>query len=185
MDIQYKIAYFSFVTIGLIWISWPSLRNFQSFGFFRFFAWEAIVGLILIQFDYWFHDPLGLRQVISWILLLISVVLVISGAVALKRSGKPDKSRGAPHLRGIEKTTRLVTGGIYRYIRHPLYSSMLIGGVGVFLKRPAIDGVILIILLSIFVLITAKKEEGENLRYFGPEYQNYMNGTKRFIPFLF
>jgi hypothetical protein len=52
--------------------------------------------------------------------------------------GRPDASRhdGAPLLY-FEKTTQLVTTGVFKYIRHPLYSSLLLLAWGVFFKHPS------------------------------------------------
>ena len=88
-------------------------------------------------------------------------------------------------LLDIEKTTELVTVGAYRYIRHPLYSSLLFLAWGAFFKNPSWVGIPLVLLAAFFLTMTAKVEETENVRYFGITYQNYMKNTKMFIPFLF
>jgi protein-S-isoprenylcysteine O-methyltransferase Ste14 len=41
------------------------------------------------------------------------------------------------------------------------------------------------VISTLFLTMTAKKEEVENLRFFGDPYQSYMKKTKMFIPFLF
>ena len=38
---------------------------------------------------------------------------------------------------------------------------------------------------SLFLVLTAKVEEKENVRYFGEAYQAYQKGTKMFIPYVF
>ena len=89
------------------------------------------------------------------------------------------------HLLGIEKTTRLVTTGAFRYIRHPLYSSLLLLAWGVFFKNPSWAGICLALGATAFLVATAMVEEAENLLYFGPVYREYMRRTKMFIPYLF
>lgn len=100
--------------------------------------------------------------------------------------GKPDTERrkDVPML-GLEKTTALVTVGVFKYIRHPLYSSLLFLGWGVFFKDPSWLGSALVLTATIFLVATAKVEEAENIRFFGSDYQTYMKQTKMFIPFLF
>jgi protein-S-isoprenylcysteine O-methyltransferase Ste14 len=85
----------------------------------------------------------------------------------------------------FEKTTSLVTVGAYRYIRHPLYSSLLFLAWGVFFKNPSWPGAILAVTATLFLVMTARMEEAEDVRFFGPAYQAYMKQTKMFIPFLF
>ena len=85
---------------------------------------------------------------------------------------------------GMEKTTQLITIGAFRYIRHPLYSSLLFLAWGVFFKVPALWGLLLAAAATIFLVATARIEEQENIRYFGPGYQEYMRRTKMFVPFV-
>lgn len=169
----------------MVWVSWSSLRDVRAHGFYRFFAWESVLGLVLLNFDYWFAEPFSTHQLVSWILLFICSYLVIHGALLLYGRGKPSRVRVDPTLVGIEKTTQLVTGGIYRYIRHPIYSSGLFLAWGVLFKRPAPLPLALAVVATFCLVMTARKEEAENLRYFGEPYQSYMKHTKMFVPFLF
>jgi len=182
--LQIKVVLFIIILIGITWISRSSLRDVCSHGFYRFFAWIAIMGLIFLNINYWFFEPFRLHQIISWILLILSLPLVIQGVRLLRRQGKPDEQRTDPSLVGFEKTTELVTDDIYRYIRHPLYSSLLFLTWGVFFKQPSWTGMCLAILATFFLIMTAKVEEVENIMFFGDVYQQYMKQSKMFIPFL-
>jgi protein-S-isoprenylcysteine O-methyltransferase Ste14 len=172
-------------TAGIVYVSRSSLLDLRSHGFYRALAWEAILVLILLNMDAWFRDPLSWHQVISWFLLSVSAFLVIHGALLLRSIGKPDARRDEAHLLGIEKTTVLVTAGAYRFVRHPIYSSLLFLAWGVFFKLPSWAGGLLASSATAFLMATAKVEELEDIRYFGPAYAEYMKRTKMFIPFLF
>lgn len=173
-------------TCGIVWISRRSLRNPRSHGFFRFFAWETILALFILNVNYWFVDPFTLSQIIAWTLLAISLLLIIMGVQLFRKQGKPDPGRSDdPALIGIEKTTQLVTSGLYRYIRHPFYSSLLFLGWGIFFKQPGWVAGALTAVVTCFLVFTAKREESENLAYFGEDYREYMKSTKMFIPLLF
>lgn len=185
MTFEYQAIIFVLASIGIIWVSRSSLRNFHSHGFYRFFAWEAILILFLINVGYWFLDPFSLSQILSWIFLFISLVLIIRGVQLFRGKGKIESERNDPSLVGIEKTTELVTTGIYHYIRHPFYSSLLFLGWGIFLKHVSWVGIYLASITTILITVTAKKEEVENTRFFGEEYQLYMKQTKMFVPFIF
>ena len=179
------IAVFIAGSLGLAWVSRSSLAAPRSHGFYRFFAWEAILALTLLNLPVWFKEPLTWHQLISWVLLCISVYLVIDGAARLKRMGRQDAARADAPMLAFEKTTSLVKTGAYRYIRHPLYSSLLCLAWGVFFKAPGLVGLILAGAASIFLAITARIEEEENLRYFGEEYREYTKKTWRFIPYVY
>ena len=153
-------------------------------GFYRFFAWESILVLFVANVEFWFRDPLSLPQLASWILLIASAYLVVAGVVLLRRHGSPDNRRQDVTLVGFEKTTRLVEQGVYRYIRHPLYSSLLLLAWGIFLKHPAWLSACLVVVATAFLVATARADEAESRRFFGPAYETYKKRTKMFIPFV-
>lgn len=181
-----KIIAFIVFSLPIVYISRTSLRVPRSHGFYRFFAWEAILGLFLLNVDFWFRDPFAWYQIIAWALLFVSFVPLGFGVQALRARGKPTAKReGDPSLLAFEKTTALVTTGIYHYIRHPLYSSLFLLAWGIFFKLPSWNGGILAIVASVFLVLTAKADETECTKFFGPQYQDYMKKTRMFIPFLF
>jgi protein-S-isoprenylcysteine O-methyltransferase Ste14 len=180
-----KLAAFLLFSAAWAYVSRAALRRTQAHGFYRFLAWEAITALILANLEAWFRDPFSLVQILSWGCLLISLFLVIHSMALLSRLGQPAARRAGETLIGFEKTTTLVTAGAYRYIRHPMYSSLLFLALGAFLKAPSLFGLALTAAAAVFLTATARVEEGENLGYFGEEYARYMRQTRRFIPYLF
>jgi protein-S-isoprenylcysteine O-methyltransferase Ste14 len=172
-------------TMALTLISRRSLFQPRSHGFYRFFAWEILLGLFVLNAVDWFRDPLAWHQLISWGLLVLSLVLVILGVGLLRTVGHPDAARRDTSLLGMEKTSKLVTVGLYQYIRHPLYSSLLCLAWGMFFKSPSWLEAALALLCTCFLTATACVEERENIVYFGDEYVEYMKRSKRFIPFVF
>lgn len=183
-----KFVVFVVTTILIAYISRGPLRNPRSHGFYRFFAWETILALLVLNIDGWFFDPFAPHQIVSWILLFVCIYPFLDGLRRLKRAGYPDREQRNDTdeaLFGMEKTTQLVTEGIYKFIRHPLYSSLFILAWGVYFKTPSWRDLALALAASTFLYITAVIEEGENVKYFGSAYQEYMAETKMFIPFLF
>ena len=180
-----KWILFLLATIGLAHVSRASLDDPRSHGFYRFLAWEVILGLGLLNVDTWFYRPFSWHQLLSWVLLVLSLFLVIHGICLLRRAGKPDPQRDEATLVGFEKTTELVTIGAYRYIRHPLYSSLLFLAWGIFFKDPSWPGGLLTLAASLFLVAAARIEEIEDIRFFGGAYEAYMKETKMFIPFVF
>ena len=177
---------FTLGTLILAFISRASLNQPRSHGFYRFFAWEAILALFLLNMDFWFRDPFAWYQLIAWMLLIASLVPLAFGVHSLRSGGKPaNRRKGDPSLLAFEKTTQLVTTGIYRYIRHPLYSSLFLLAWGIFFKLPSLIGGILVVIATVFLFLTAKADEAECTKFFGHEYREYIKKTKMFIPFLF
>jgi len=175
---------FTVASAALIYISRASLRAPTSHGFYRFFAWELMLLLVVMNLDGWYDAPGTLDQTVSGILMGISLVLVIVGYQSLRQFGQLDDNRGEEPLLEFEKTTVLVTSGIFRYIRHPMYSSLIFLDWGLFFKRVSWLSGDIALIACIFLVLTALSEEKENTRYFGTQYQEYMKCTRRFVPFL-
>lgn len=170
-------------SIILISISWKSLREPHSHGFYRFFAWESILLLFIVNIKYWFRNPFSWYQLIAWILLIASLIPLGLGVYSLQTRGKQAENRaGDDSLYAFEKTTELVTTGIYKHIRHPLYSSLLLLAWGIFFKLPSLIGITLTLIATLFLVATAITDETECVRFFGKEYVDYMKNTKMFIP---
>ncbi len=171
-----QLAAFLVISIGLTAYSLPYLRNRRSHGFFRYFAWEAVLGLVLLNIEYWFADPFSLRQAFSWFFLLVGLYMVVEGVRLMRVVGRP--------VGQLENTTELVTVGLYKYIRHPMYSSLLFLAWGAFLKDVSFASGALVLAATLFLFGTAKVEEAEDLAKFGTSYSEYMKKTTRFVPFL-
>lgn len=180
-----RIAIALIGSVALVALSWRPLRSQQAHGFFRFFAWEAILLLFALNLIYWIVQPFAWWQIIAWTLLIFSLALLIPALRLLKRAGQQDSTREGESLYEFEKTSKLVTVGLYGYIRHPLYSSLLFLAWGIFFKHPDWIAGALALVATAFLWLTARREEAENLDYFGPEYAAYMRRTRMFIPFLF
>jgi len=164
-------------TILIMIFSWfLSIKYKRYHGIARFFAFESVFILVLLNYKVWFVNPFSPFQLVSWILLILSVYVVITGYLLLKRKGKPDSN--------FENTSLLVKSGIYGYIRHPLYLSVFLLGTGVMIKDPEPAQLILGVINLISIYITALIEEKEMIEKFGGEYRSYMQETKMFFPFI-
>lgn len=119
---------FIILGLGAMILSGRPRFKAHSYRFFRLLAFEALLLLVYVNSPSWFFAPFSTQQIFSWVLLLGSAALAIHGFWMLRTYGKPTD--------GIETTTQLVDSGIFRFIRHPLYTSLLLFGWGVFLKHP-------------------------------------------------
>jgi len=186
MEVLIEIILYILGTFVLVIVSRHSLAHPRSHGFYRLFAWEILLGMFLLNVRGWFSNPLAWHQLISWCLLLMSLVPLVLGIHALRTYGKPVSRRETEsQLLAFEKTSALVTQGIYRYIRHPLYCSLILLTWGIFFKDLSWQGLVLGLAATLLLLATACADEYECIRFFGDPYQAYMRGTKRFIPFIY
>ena len=180
-----RILLFMILSVPILILSWRPLFFYRNHGFYRFFSWECILWLLISNLKYWFNDPLGIRQLFAWVFLFIALYLIITGVILLQKVGKPNKNRDERELYPFEKTSALIDTGLYKYIRHPLYSSLLFLTWGIFLKQITVSLFLISLISTIFLYLTAVSDEKECLEYFGGKYKEYMKRTKRFIPFIY
>jgi protein-S-isoprenylcysteine O-methyltransferase Ste14 len=181
-----RVALFFAASVAILPLSWRSLKDARTHGFYRFFAFELLSGLILWNVPWWWRDPFSGRQLASYLFGAVSIGLAIEGFRLLKVIGRPSPAKVESANLAFENTTQLVTVGAYRWIRHPLYASLLALAWCAYFKNPlGLASIAMTLGASGFLLATALAEEKENLKRFGAAYAEYKKHTRRFIPFVF
>ncbi len=77
---------------------------------------------------------------------------------------------------------RLITSGVYRIVRHPVYSADIVFAWALFLLMPTIGVLLSIIWLTIVHILWMKLEEHALTLRFGEEYLDYRRRTPMFVP---
>lgn len=177
---------FAVVSAVFVAISWQALRRPNSHGFYRFFAWETMLALLVLNAPVWFDDRYAVHQQVSWVLLFTSLTVLCLGGYQLRRYGRPNaEQRTDAELYAFERTSQLVTSGIYSVIRHPLFCSLQLLTWGIACKQLNLPSVALALVASVLLYLAARRDEAECLAYFGDEYRAYMARSKMFVPFIF
>ena len=83
----------------------------------------------------------------------------------------------------LKENCRLITTGIYRWIRHPMYASVTLMMLGVTLMDPKAAMWLLWLFLVNVLLLKAQREESLWLSH-DPCYLAYREKTKYFIPYI-
>ncbi len=86
--------------------------------------------------------------------------MLLLGIYQLRRDGKPGEQRQDDELYAFERTSQLVTGGIYRFIRHPLFCSLLLLTWGIACKDLHLGTLVLALLASALLYLAARRDEG-------------------------
>jgi len=83
----------------------------------------------------------------------------------------------------LKEGCRLITSGAYRYIRHPMYSSVITMMLGVLIATPTLSEFLFFTALIAVLVLKAKREE---FLWCGHDeaYLNYKKSTKLFIPYV-
>ncbi len=82
----------------------------------------------------------------------------------------------------FEEPPRLVTGGLYRFVRHPLYTA----GLAFIWLMPSmtVNRLVLMTGATLYIVIGAHFEERKLRSEYGEAYAEYAAGTPMFVPFL-
>jgi len=112
---------------------------------------------------------------IGAVLVLIGVGLAIYARIHLGRNwGMPMSRKEEPEL---------VTGGAYAFVRHPIYTGIILAMLGSAVGESVIWALPLILFAPYF-LYSARREEELMREQFPVQYSDYMRRTKMILPFL-
>lgn len=79
---------------------------------------------------------------------------------------------------------KVIKTGVYRYIRHPQYTGVLLISLGIILNWATLTSLLTFPIVVYMYIRLARKEEKNMIEEFGEEYIMYKNKTKKFIPFV-
>lgn len=85
----------------------------------------------------------------------------------------------------IVKDQRLVTTGMFRYIRHPLYIGRSLLSFGWVIFFSSLSGILLMAIALLFILPRIQIEEAMLIEKFGNAYRDYQKTTWRLIPYIY
>ena len=146
--------------------------------------WATIVGSIFAAG--WIHDnvPAPMFAGAQW-LKYTALSLMIAGLLirwtAILSLGKSFSVNVA-----IRKTQTLYQSGLYRLVRHPSYSGMLLCIVALALiQRNWIGAAVVLVPTTAAVLYRIHVEEAALMDGFGSQYQVYCRTTRRLIPGIY
>ena len=134
----------------------------------------------LINPNWMAWSKVGLSDSVRWAGAVMGILCVLGIYWLFSSIGT-----GITPVSATRKEHKLVTNGIYHYIRHPLYTigSSLFISFGMMADSWFIAA--LGILTFILMAIRTPKEEANLIEKFGDEYREYMKRTGRFLPKLF
>ena len=119
------------------------------------------------------HDPL--LGAIGALLVALGVGLAIFARIYIGRNwGTPMSQKQDPEL---------VTGGPYAFVRHPIYSGIILATLGTTIGLSTVWVLPLIVLIPYFIYC-ARREEEFMCQQFGEAYRAYMRRTRMLVPFV-
>jgi len=147
-------------------------------NFWRAWSWVAIQMLLLAALIFWPSHPLWATprawQAFATLWKAAGLLFLGIAALGLGRSLTPSPLP--------KSDATLQTGGMYHYVRHPIYSGVLLWAAGVAFNSPDLVRGILFVALCAFFWTKARFEERQLARHFA-NYAAYARQTPMFVPF--
>jgi protein-S-isoprenylcysteine O-methyltransferase Ste14 len=125
--------------------------------------------------------PISGIGMIHWISAIIAGSLILIG-IGVFAAGVRSFSRAATPLPTNQPARALVTTGIYRWTRNPIYLAFFLvyGGIGIIVRSPWILILVLPLAITIRYGVVAR-EETYLERRFGDAYRDYKPRTRRWL----
>lgn len=115
----------------------------------------------------------------------IDAVIAAGAAIALGLWALSANRLGNFNIRPLPRAGgQLIQHGPYRWIRHPMYSALLLAGAAAARVAGDVETWLVLVALAVVLVIKANVEErGMSERY--PAYREYRQRTRRFVPGLY
>lgn len=152
----------------------------------RFFLVLTFTGAMTLPFLYFLSPWFDFANFkVNVFVGAVGMLLIIPSNWLFWRSHKDLDRQFSPILE-IQESHQLITHGVYKNIRHPMYSALLLNSccqlllIGNWVVAPAY-----LIGFGCLYLSRVRNEENLMLKQFGSEYSSYINRTHRLFPKLF
>lgn len=177
--------------LGIIWrVYWylmeiPANKNKPKKGKKSLFLEKSAIFIVsifvftqLLGFTVWSFE----NQLVN----IIGFIIVVLGFLEcmIARYNLSDNWANSYEFQ-IKEKQELITHGIYRYVRHPIYGGMFFMGIGMLMVAGSYTLLILAPLIFVSINYLAIREEKLLYQHFGKKYKDYMKVSKKFIPFVY
>ena len=145
---------------------------------FFFLAPGTVAGLAPWWLSGWERPAGGLRvtDVVGTVLAGIGLMVVIAAFIQFVREGRGTPAPVAP-------TEQLVVGGLYRYVRNPMYLAVaaVIGGQALIFESAAVLGWLVAFAVLVFTFVTTYEQPTLRQAY-GARYEAYCDAVPGWWP---
>ncbi len=122
-------------------------------------------------------NTLSVQNILGLALFVVGLTTAIVAQITLKRSYSSTLV--------IREDHQLVTHGIYRYTRHPIYLGVIIAIIGLPVFASSLYGLLIILALIPIFLNRIRMEEKMLTDEFGDAYRTYKETTSKLVPFIY
>jgi len=137
-----------------------------AFGLFAI-VWVADSIFLDISTGLTAYVPSYVRTITAIVIFAVSLYLLATSHKVIAGENRPQK---------------VISGGVFKYIRHPLYMSAILFYLGLFFSSLSLASLALWVAIFIFYDYIAGYEEKLMEMKFGEEYRSYRQKTGKWLP---
>ncbi len=136
---------------------------------------------ILLFIGYWWHpEPVG--PILPGIWLYLGIPLAIGG-LFLVMAAFLQLNKNLTMLPTPVKNATLITTGVFKYMRHPIYTGIFLIALGYAMVEYNFDQLMIALMILLLFEIKSNYEEKKLTEHF-PDYPVYKSKTNKFFPFI-
>lgn len=154
-------------------------EDMLHFALPAFFVFSA--GLVVSAWDLVRHQGspfiLSVHNIVGLALIVIGYTIALVATSTLRRFYSSTLV--------IREDHQLITHGIYRHTRHPIYLGVILVSIGVPVCVSSLYGLLIMSVLIPIVLNRIRIEERLLIEEFGDAYRTYQEATSKLIPFIY
>lgn len=175
----------------ILWLLWLITSFFQKRSKEKppllarmFYSGLFAISIFLLLFSSRIYILNYIIIYVSTLVNILAIIFSISGLIICIYSRIILGSNWSKDVM-IKKDHQLITKGPYKYIRHPIYTGLLMLYLGTMLAIGNVGSVLGFIILAFSFYLKANEEENLMIKNFGERYILYQRETKKFLPYLY
>jgi protein-S-isoprenylcysteine O-methyltransferase Ste14 len=181
-----RICSLLWTLLGIVWlIAWLRTKTTQErapFGSRLFYGVPVTIAFYLLFGDNvpfaWLESRIIPKNIYIEVLAIILTALGIAFAIWARFYLGQNWSSAVT----IKVDHQLIRTGPYAWVRHPIYSGLILAMIGTALARRELRGLLALVLLYLGFKVKSQMEEKFMHKTFGPEYEDYSRSTGALIP---
>ncbi len=136
---------------------------------------------ILLFIGYWWHpEPVG--SMLPYVWKYVGIPMAFLGLFFIMMAFF-QLNRNLTMLPTPTKNAILITSGVFKYVRHPIYTGIFLVALGYAMMVYSFDQLMIALMILLLFEIKTNYEEKKLTEHF-PDYPVYKSKTNKFFPFL-
>ncbi len=185
-DQALQITIVLWYALSLVWlVMWFGMKRAKRSET----PWERVQHVVPVLLSFWLlfetqWSMLGIRFFPESPLLLCAGVVVTALGVGIGVAARLSLGTNWSGMVTLKKDHELIRTGLYRWIRHPIYTGILLAFLGTELIKGHARGLLGFLILWLSFYFKARREENFLRQEFGEGFEEHVRHTGMFLPKL-